>query len=119
MRGRGVLRGVQGLHLDARATCVGRVVGAWARFVHVERTPWARAQQLRGGKRARPASQRGAHERAGKLALLRWTHRAERKGGSECARATRFGADRRDPPDWKRTRWARRLSGQKGRGRVG
>jgi hypothetical protein len=41
MRGRGVLRGVQGLHLGARTTCVGQVVGAWARFVRMERMPWA------------------------------------------------------------------------------
>jgi hypothetical protein len=39
MRGRGVMRGVRGLHLGARAMCARRVVGVWARFVRAERTP--------------------------------------------------------------------------------
>jgi hypothetical protein len=72
----------------------------------------------------------GAHElargraRVGGSALTRWSHRADRKGRSECARATGFGTDRRNPPGREKTRahawvgwaeWAERPA----RGRLG
>jgi hypothetical protein len=49
--GQGRAEGVWGLHLGAQGTCVGQVMGAWAPFVRAERTPWAQARRLRGGRR--------------------------------------------------------------------
>jgi hypothetical protein len=51
----------------------------------------------------------GACKRAGESALTRQPHRAERKGGRECARARGFDANRWDPPDREKTQtraWA-------------